>query len=430
MILTKEEKCLQNAVTAILFLFLSLITRFFPGLEGDMLCWKGWAVEVVKNLPDIYDYGSNYLPLYQYFLYLYGKLAGSAEAIHQNINYLRSGTLIFDFAGLWYVYKWIDKKISYLFILVFSMLNLSYIYNTVIWGQVDSIWAALAFISIYYAHQRKMVLSAILFTLALNTKLQAIIFLPVWGLLWIYTISGHQKVKMILLPLLSICTTQVLLLLPFMQHEGGLKKIWEVVFSSVDYYPKVSMNAYNFWYWFVANPYDAPDDAMFVAGMTYKRVGFLMFLISSFLVVLPLLYLTAKRFQHAKNIALHPSRQLLWIVCALLSLVFFFTNTQMHERYVHPAFIFLTVYTFHSRKWLTYILFSLAYFLNVERVLRAFRLHNYDTLIFDPRFIAGLFMLVISILAINLYKEFRRITKSSATANKNALCEEGKILSV
>ena len=68
----------------------------------------------------------------------------------------------------------------------------------------------------------------------------------------------------------------------------------------------------------------------------------------------------------------------------------------MHERYSHPIIICSFMYGLVSRKYDLYILSSLAYFLNLEKVMRFFNL-QYQTLIFEPRFIATLFAIIIVI---------------------------------
>jgi len=67
----------------------------------------------------------------------------------------------------------------------------------------------------------------------------------------------------------------------------------------------------------------------------------------------------------------------IWLTAALIGLIFFFFNTQMHERYSHYAFIFITVYAFSKRHYIPYILFSIAYLLNLDAVLEWF--HKDDT---------------------------------------------------
>jgi hypothetical protein len=98
------------------------------------------------------------------------------------------------------------------------------------------------------------------------------------------------------------------------------------------------------------------------------------------------------------------------LIGALLPVLFFFFNTQMHERYPHPAFLFITAYSFLRTRYFLYIIFSIAYFLNLEKALRAFDLH-YNAFIFGNRFIAGLYLITIIVL-------FRELMLTSNLSNK------------
>jgi hypothetical protein len=98
------------------------------------------------------------------------------------------------------------------------------------------------------------------------------------------------------------------------------------------------------------------------------------------------------------------------LVGALIPLLFFFFNTQIHERYSHPAFLFIIAFSFLRKRYFLYIIFSIAYFLNLEKALRAFDLH-YSTFIFGNRFIAGLYLITIIVL-------FRELMLNSNLSNK------------
>ncbi len=76
----------------------------------------------------------------------------------------------------------------------------------------------------------------------------------------------------------------------------------------------------------------------------------------------------------------------------------------MHERYAYAAIIFLVLYSMIAKKWTIGFLASLAYLLNVEAVLKSLSFQNYSVLIFDSKFIALLFFIVIVLCLYELYK--------------------------
>ena len=56
--------------------------------------------------------------------------------------------------------------------------------NGSLWGQCDSIYVALALMSIYWAMDERPVLSILAMSLAFGFKLQAVFIMPVLALLW------------------------------------------------------------------------------------------------------------------------------------------------------------------------------------------------------------------------------------------------------
>jgi hypothetical protein len=162
------------------------------------------------------------------------------------------------------------------------------------------------------------------------------------------------------------------------------------------------MNAYNFWALLVDSKNFFDSDALDFWGLSYKSWGLMLFLSTSFMALIIPLIRVYKKLIHGKSTTISLNEILL--LGALIPLLFFFFNTQMHERYSHPAFIFITVYSLLNRKIHLLIISSIAYFLNLEDVLQAFNTQNYSTLIYTPFFIATLYLLTIVLLFIELYK--------------------------
>jgi Gpi18-like mannosyltransferase len=396
----------------LLFIFLALLSPVLPGHTFDNECWRNWAYFIRdQGLRNVYHSNTDYLPLYHYVLWAFGKTQSGFDGLMRHLPYLRAFTLVFDFIGIWYVYQWTGKKTAFSLLCFFSFMNVAFSYNTVIWGQVDGIMATLSFLSVYYAWKKKVLVSTLLLLLALNMKLQAIIFIPVWGLLCLQAVVQKKNYLLIPYSLLAAAALQFLILLPFMQEKGAIGSIWALVNNAVGRYPWLSMNAYNFWH--LAGPADlmhVEDKLPFIGSMSYKTTGLILFFVSSFIALLPILNWTIKNI---RGIPADLSPLTIWTSCSLVALVFFFFNTQMHERYSHPAFLFLTAYAFYSRRFLAYSIFSLAYFLSLERAMGSgdgatlLHLRSYNHFIFDPRLIALLYLSVIVLLMIRLYRPVR-----------------------
>lgn len=406
----------------LLFLFLAAMLPYLPGMQFDIReGFQLWAIYIHKNgLRNAYG-ATDYMPLYQYILWLYGKIAGSEQAIIDNIHYLRCFTILFDYLGIWYVYRWIDKKIAFSLLLAIAMLNVSYSYDTLIWGQVDGILSTLVFMTVFFGYKKNNILSSICLILAFNFKIQSIIIVPVWGLLFLSNIRMDKKWTSIFFPVLAAIAVQVILVLPFTMGEYGLHKIISSATGSFNKYPSISIKASNIWHWFVkANDDHGPntllyanDAKVWILGLTYKQAGLVMFFMSSFFALLPLMLLLLKGWKKCGGVFM-ASKELIWLTSALVYLLFYFFNTEIHERYCQPAFIFITAYAFSSGKYLPYVLFSIMYFLTLEISIGHLRLPNYGTLIFDLRFLAGINALIIVYLGLNIYSQYRKVLYSAA----------------
>ena len=375
------------------------------GHGWDNYCWTEWTKHIFTNgLGNAYKSRTDYLPLYQYFLYLFGLTQGSVENIERNIYLLKIITLTFDFIGGLYLIKLIKERINnsyeWFFYSMFFFLNIAVFYNTLIWGQVDGILATFLFISIYYALKEKVLPSILFFVLAINLKLQAIIFLPIVGLMLLPLFIKEFNLKNILKWFLSIISLQVLILLPFI-IRGDFQRIIDVVTNSFGKYPVISMNAYNVWFWFFKGDLtQLPDNGLFM-GVTYKHLGLLLFFASSFIALWPLLKVTYNKLVRKSLEVLSIEKILL--ISALIPLLFFFFNTQMHERYSHPALIFVITYSILSKNFLPSIIICIAYLLNMEDVLHFLQLDNYLTFIFKRHFIAIIYFIGILLLYFRLF---------------------------
>lgn len=392
----------------ILFAF-CLIMLPYGGHGSDVGLWEYWTNYIQSNgLGEIYNSNTDYLPLYHYILKVFGDIqGGDTVAVHDNIHYLKLITLLFDFIIGYFIARMVKRQeISWekllLNILMFYLLNIAILYNSLIWNQVDSILTCFALISCYFAFKKRITLSLVFLFLAINFKLQAIIFVPVIGLLLlpvaISTFSVKRLAQWILIPALL----QFLIVLPFILAGTG-EKLWDVVFNSVGKYPQVSMNAYNIWDIFLPGEdlMSMRDSEIFI-GATYKNWGLYMFFIASTIALFPLA--KAAFLAIVRKTEFHISMEKFLITCALIPLLFFFFNSQMHERYSHPAFAFLIAYSLYTKKPLVATIGCLAYLLNMEGVLRVLHLTTYNSmLIFDRTFIAYLFLFVIVLLCADLY---------------------------
>ena len=386
------------------FVVMLIIITPKKGFDDDLACWSAWAkIIFTEGFRNIYKSWTNYLPLYQYVLCFYGKIQGSVEAIADNIYKLKILTIFFEFGTTLMLFKILDNKFKdtykALLFSLFYFLNLAVLYNSAIWGQVDGMMTFFIFGAVIFGYRKKLFLSLLFIVLAMNMKLQAIVFLPVVALLLLPVVFDKSQIKKVLYAIVGVGIIQFLIFFPFI-YAGDFSKLWNVITGSVGHYPRVSVCAYNMWHFFIENPIRTPDTLVFL-GITYKNWGLILFFITSFFALLHFLKPFILNVFKKRNVEY--SQKKLIISCALISLLFFFFNTQMHERYSHPALIFLALYATLYNRPLPFILGSLAYFLNMESVMQFFQTNNYHTLVFDPRFVACLYLLSIVLLFMDLY---------------------------
>lgn len=349
---------LELSVLFLLYMF--LLPRAY--MEYDMGFWRDWALYIHRHgLAHAYDGTINYFPVYIYGLYIYDLLQGTEAHIIQHINSIKVLFVCFDFLPVavlcCFRHKLLDFKIPYFYLL----LNIAYVFNSMIWGQIDSIYTNLSFLAIITAI-RYPAAGLWLYVLALNSKPQAIEFLPVVAAVLLYSI---RQARQIFIAGAGAVLLQFLLLLPFIA-TGGPAKLLHVATHVVGLYNNLSICAFNIWYLITrSNPYFIKDTDIYLL-FSYRTWGLVMFALSAGWVMVPLIkrliQLRLAKLQFDKH-----TYQLLFLATGLLCLYFFYFNTQMHERYAHPIIIFFFFYGVTSGNYKLYALASIPYLLSLDK---------------------------------------------------------------
>jgi len=404
-IISKDK--LQNIL--IYFLAFVLFVAIMPkaAFGGDMNFWLDWTGWIHKyGLGEVYNHRVEYHPFFLYCLYIFQWIMGTMEEVKEHLNYVKVFPLIFDFIGALSILLILKNKKNAILYPFFILFNIAYMYNTMLWGQVDSIHTAFIVLSLVFVLQERPLLSVFFFMLALNAKLQAIIFLPIIGLLLLPHFT--RSYQMLLKTLGVLLLTQVFILLPFI-IEGSVGGFWRVITEAEGRHPQVSMNAFNFWYYFFdeeVNLAKIKDVTIFAGGVSYKNWGKGLFLFFSAIALIPLL---KNCFYWIKDKLVPDERflEMAFLTAGVITIIFFYFNTQMHERYTHSAIILFFFYGVKSGRYLLYLACSFAYLMNMEKVLKVWEFSNYiTTLIFDEIFISSVFLSIIALSIIRLYRTY------------------------
>jgi Gpi18-like mannosyltransferase len=416
---------------------------FLPDSGYDKYFWVTWAKYLRQhglfeayNNPEI-----NYHPILIYLIDAFSFLHWRTID-YTSINWLKVPTALFDWGIIFIALKLMQKhKVNLQWGLLLAF-NPAFWYNTVIWGQFDSIWVFFTLLSFYLADSGKFYYSTLAFLLAINTKLFALFFLPFLIVMWsrLKPDTNLSKTKFhfyqedsIGAIVVKYILFQLLVLLPFLGNTQYT--IAQIIQRSTEYYNSVSRNAYNVWYYFFDNPVTTADTNLLAPAIIAVGLSFIV-----------LLY-----FQYKNKTSV-------WNIAALASLIFFLFLTRMHERYAYAAMIFSFIAFINSplsfrrgaggevknsplsiggankvplsfgerdlgsgaltpsplrwrSRWLSggvggYLLISVAYLLNLEAVMQTLNKSlgfniNYNSILFNPKLIATLYVISLILLLYN-----------------------------
>jgi Gpi18-like mannosyltransferase len=376
-------------ITAIIIwlLGIGLMPKFCHG--WDNYCWGYWS-EIIHNkgLTAVYADKSpiNYPPLFIYILKAYSTLAPDANFFKYTYC-LKALTWAFDVGSLILICKCLPKQSKTWHYLSISALSPAWFYNTMIWNQVDGILAFWVLLAILMAFKGQAKWAIIACIMALNFKIQAIVSLPLIGLICLY----NKDYKGLLLGGLIGLILQILILSPFI-YIGQVDRVWLMATGSMDYFPYVSMNAHNLWHIvFNGDLTHMPDAQIIAFGLSLKTIGLLLFFVSSAIILWPLIIGIIKSYKTIPSERISLNFEAILLINCLISFVFFYFNTQMHERYIHPSIISSLALAIIYRHWWQWILLGLTYFFSLESLLQFLGLHIYHTAVFHPKAIAVLY---------------------------------------
>jgi Gpi18-like mannosyltransferase len=276
-------------------------------------------------------------------------------------------------------------------VILFLLLNIAFIYNSLIWWQTDSIHTAFILLACVMALYHKPALAIMFFVLAINAKLNAIIYAPIIFLL-LFPVFRIKPATIFYSLLLGIAV-QIILFYPFIK-EGNISIWLDGLLQRVDYYHFASMKAYNFWYLFLdTNPRNVTDSTIAFSLISYKHLGILLFDIATLLALFPL---AKKTFLNLKQRSVFSEKDVtfVFLTLGLLTLIFFFFPTRIHERYAHAGVLFFFIHACYSGSFRLYILYSIAYFINLEKEAQFLLMPNEVDEFLKPEYIAVVYSLV------------------------------------
>ncbi|OGL73242.1 hypothetical protein A3D72_04405 [Candidatus Uhrbacteria bacterium RIFCSPHIGHO2_02_FULL_57_19] len=248
----------------------------------------------------------------------------------------------------WFVRRRVSRRAGF-FVFLALLFHPAIIYTSSVWGQNDSLHTFFLLAALVAISETKMRKAWAAQTLAVLFKIQSILLLP---LILIVHLRRGGPLATLRNGLVSAAAA-VLVLAPFWARDPA--GIWRSLLWNVSRYPYVSANAMNIWWPAMLGP-NGPrlDTEILFGNITYRMAGFL--LLAAAVSGISLLALRLE--MTAKN---------LFFLATLFSLAFFLFPTEIHERYLYPAVVFLIVAAAFDRR-----LIASAFFLSLSFLANLF----------------------------------------------------------
>lgn len=396
-------------LAAVVFrLFITLIRPY----EIDMTGYVTWSHYLASYGPNRFYNGSGYhvvyAPFFIYFLWFTGELAQAFSLSTAATAYIiKFWSVLFELLGSFLIIKLAEKhnrlKEGYLAALLYFV-NPGVFMNSSVWGQFDSVPAAMLLGVLLLFEYKKPNLGALLFLVAVLTKPQSGLLLPV--VLYLYfrdlRLDKHY-IRRISTGLLAGIIVYLVIVLPFYsptEKAGSMPRfldpfywLFDLYFRSIQDYPYATANAFNFWT--LAGGQIQPDTMPFL-GLSYLWWGNI--LLAAGIIYAFVCILKSRASFHSVS-----------YFSFLVLFTSFMFMTRMHERYLLPAIIFITVCCmFEKRHLLVAMTLSICVFFNQLYIYIISFDNTYWVDRWDPAslIIAGFTLAVYCVSVFNGYRLF------------------------
>ena len=360
--------------------FIALLLRLIlipnPGFEADISFWKSWGLATLDRgiVGGIAVSNFNYPTPFAYTLGFLAWLYSLFADPHNFNEYWTNTNTLFLFVaklpsimadfGIAAIILWIGKHHAQGRALNSQLLAALYLLNPISlidgawWGQVDSLGVFIFLLAFVAALTKRPTLAGIVFMVAMMTKLQNMIYGPLF-FLFIWQLTGPTGlIRAAAGSLIAFFGLNIEFLL-----AHNMSRVVASLVENYDYFPWMSLNAFNLW-WIVAagRGMEVSDKLLAIGIANAKTVG--LFLFSSFY-----LFALLRQFLEKKSI----------LASFLISLIvvnasFFLFQTESHDRYAFPLSVFLLLLApFYIKKikvfFIFYGLYTLLYFYNLHTAL-------------------------------------------------------------
>jgi Gpi18-like mannosyltransferase len=258
----------------LLCVFANLVFTIALPYDGDQSFWVGWIGQLLEG--GFGNFQGNYPPLYVFWLWVVGQ-------IHVLFGIAVDKTFFLKFLCLWPVYVAHLVLVQIVFgiiqkrnlsdsfrhtILGFTALNPALLAGGAIWGQVDLVPLILVVAAIFLINSPKNIhWASLFFVLSILAKFQMIMFLPVFGGLFL----RHYRTSWKGIPI--ALAGVFLVLLPYFLGDNLGNMLSNAYVKTTGQYPYSTFNAANLWMLVDGNT--VAEDIPFF-GVPNSGLGFLL----------------------------------------------------------------------------------------------------------------------------------------------------------
>ena len=340
------EKTKNTKQILLLLLAAGFAVRRWYGLQNaafwfDVDCFKSWAdATSYYGLGGMYHSGMflDYPPGYMYVLWLTDMVQNAFGLDFHSVIYtfiIKLPPMLADLAGACLIYKMASEKLAdrtALFLSACYIFCPALVFNSGVWGQIDSWYTLLMVLALYFISRDDVVKASVVYAFALITKPQALLFGPVL-LFWVIS---KKDWKTFFTAVGTGLGCMYLLALPFGQ---SLNPMWLV---------HLYKNTFNGYRYFTVNGYNL----YMLADLNWKGLDSVPGAGSINLVVILLCFGFCAWSYFASR-----DRSKIFTTALVFITVFFSFCTMMHERYMHPAIILALISYICTAKKEYFVLF-------------------------------------------------------------------------
>jgi Gpi18-like mannosyltransferase/predicted membrane-bound dolichyl-phosphate-mannose-protein mannosyltransferase len=336
-----------------LWLVKTLALLAFPGFGVDVGSYQAWALQIADNGPaNTYQQGYflDYPPGYLYALWIAGVIARAVGAGGDTLRIIvESPALIADFLLSIVVFAYVRRS-AYRNLALVAMLmvalNPALLFDTVVWGQSDSVLTLVMWLAVVATLAGEFEISWALAALAVLIKPQGLMIVPVLGW-WMLLEADYATWARAAIVALG---TFIIGIAPF---QIGHRWNWIIALysSTAAYYHETSVNAFNF---LALIGGLRQQDSGTLAGISYFSLGMAM--------LVPLYAFVAYVLWRWRNATA------LFYTSFIALFGFFMFAPRMHERYLYPALVIVIPLALESTEMMVVFailtatcLFNLAY---------------------------------------------------------------------